>query len=70
MKTCSMCQILQKNNNFYKDTTSKDGLCSRCKTCLKKVQKRRTKKHFTPEELEWFRMMTYFKPGSLAGTIR
>jgi hypothetical protein len=33
MKTCSRCKKSKSESAFSKRTASKDGLCSRCKTC-------------------------------------
>ena len=33
MKTCNSCNIVKDLNEFYKKTSSKDGLESRCKEC-------------------------------------
>lgn len=34
-KVCSKCKIEKNESEFYKDKTSKDGLCSHCKKCRK-----------------------------------
>ncbi len=33
MKTCGQCHISLSVSSFHKRTLSKDGLCSKCKTC-------------------------------------
>lgn len=32
-KTCTKCLCVKSTNDFVKDSTKKDGLCSSCKTC-------------------------------------
>lgn len=35
MKTCTKCKIDQPLDNFHKRKASKDGLCTKCKSCQK-----------------------------------
>ena len=35
MKTCYKCKVDKEITEFHKDKTTKDGLCSQCKTCKK-----------------------------------
>ena len=39
MKKCTKCEIEKNESDFYKSKTSKDGLYSWCKGCLKEYQK-------------------------------
>ena len=36
MKTCSGCKVEKNKLDFSKDKYRKDGLCCRCKLCMKK----------------------------------
>ena len=44
-KKCSKCGEVKPINEFYKDKSHKDGLCSLCKCCVNKKQKEYRKKH-------------------------
>jgi hypothetical protein len=39
-KKCCTCKIVKPKNNFVKDKTRKDGLCSQCKSCQKKYREK------------------------------
>ena len=38
-KTCNLCKNTYSLDNFYKDKTKRLGVASRCKSCLKKIDK-------------------------------
>lgn len=45
LKWCNQCKTIKPPNEFYRDKSSKDGLCNRCKTCKRKYQKIYGEKH-------------------------
>ncbi len=38
MKTCSKCKVEKESSEFYKDKHCKDGLCCRCKLCMREYE--------------------------------
>ena len=39
MKTCPKCKTEKEVYEFYKDKYCKDGLCCRCKSCMREYEK-------------------------------
>ena len=39
MKVCSKCNVEKDESEFRKKSSSKDGLCARCKSCCKEEDK-------------------------------
>lgn len=43
-KWCNLCESVKEHAEFYKSTSTKDGLCANCKTCKKNQKENRKKK--------------------------
>ncbi len=84
MKVCYKCKIMQEISQFCKDKSKKDGLESRCKTCVREQYLNRSspKKRIgpyrqlrTPERIEELRLARnlyqrqYDKKRRKAGTL-
>lgn len=39
MKICSRCKIEKNEEEFYKNKTTRDGLCCECKACRSRISK-------------------------------
>lgn len=49
MKICSKCKIEKKDTDFYKDNSKKSGLCSHCKDCQRKKQRKSKSTRTSPK---------------------
>ena len=43
-KWCNLCESVKELNMFYKEKSTKDGLCANCKSCKSKQKKEYLKK--------------------------
>jgi len=46
MKICSTCKVLKRKNEFYKNSSSKNGFKSQCKECVSEIDKLRNNKYY------------------------
>ena len=54
MKKCNKCELFKRVDEFWKDKTSKDGLCSLCIDCKKRSQKKyRQTNEYKEKRKEW-----------------
>ena len=52
MKTCTKCKTEKDETEFSKDKNSKDGLDSRCKSCMREYQQTDVRKEYQKAYLQ------------------